>query len=43
MAHNPFRHNQTMHIEVNYHIIKEKLDGGWYALPIYPYKDRQQT
>ena len=33
IAHNPIRHNQTKHIEINIHFIKEKLDSGLTCTP----------
>lgn len=33
IAHNPVQHDQTKHIEVDCHFIKEKLDRGLACIP----------
>lgn len=33
IAHNPVQHDQTKHIEINRHFIKEKLDSGLICTP----------
>ena len=33
IAHNPIQHNHTKHIEVDRHLIKEKLDSGLICTP----------
>ena len=36
IAHNPVQHDQTKHIEVDRHFIKEKLDSGLICTPYVP-------
>ena len=36
IAHNPVQHNQTKHIEIDRHFIKEKLDSGLICTPYVP-------
>ena len=36
IAHNPVQHDQTKHIEVDRHFIKEKLDSGLICIPYVP-------
>lgn len=33
IAHNPVQHDQTKHIEIDRHFIKEKIDSGILCLP----------
>ena len=33
IAHNPMQHDQTKHIEIDRHFIKEKLDSGLICIP----------
>ena len=28
IAHNPVHHDRTKHVEVDYHFLKEKIEGG---------------
>ena len=36
IAHNPMQHDQTKHIEIDMHFIKEKLDSGLICPPYVP-------
>ena len=36
IAHNPVHHDQTKHVEVDRHFIKEKLDGGIISINYVP-------
>jgi hypothetical protein len=33
IANNPIQHDQTKHVEIDHHFIKEKLDNGEICLP----------
>ena len=36
IAHNPMQHDQTKHIEIDRHFIKEKLDSRFICTPYVP-------
>ena len=42
IAHNPFQHDRTKHIEIDHHFINEKLDAGIICLPFVP-SNKQTT
>ena len=41
IAHNPVQHDQTKHVEIDRHFIKEKLQAGIICMPFVP--TTQQT
>ena len=38
IAHNPIQHDKTKHIEIDWHIIKEKLEKGMVCVSYVPHR-----